>query len=62
MLHEMAKPRAIFLLRKSVQNAEEAIPVLNRADLPLRFHFRGREIEIEVTPKGNLTIRESRLA
>lgn len=56
----MAKPRAIYLLRKSIQGTEE-IPVLDRADLPLRFNFKGREINIEATPKGNLTIREARL-
>jgi hypothetical protein len=56
----MAKPRAIFLLRKSVQGAE-GIPVLDRNDLPLRFYFKGREVSIEATPKGNLTIKEARL-
>ena len=59
---EMAKPRVVYLLRKSHQIAEDAIPVLTKADLPLRFHFKGREINIEVTAKGNLTIAETRLA
>lgn len=57
----MAKPRTIYLLRKSSQGAEEAIPVLTRTDLPLRFHYKGREINIEATPKGNLVITETRL-
>jgi len=55
-------PRLIYLLRKSIQTDEAAIPVLARTDLPLRFHYRGREINIEATPKGNLIIKESRLA
>lgn len=58
----MAKPRTIFLLRKSIQGAEEVIPVLTRTDLPLRFYYKGREINIEASPKGNLIIKESRLA
>ena len=57
----MAKPRTVYLLRKSNQAAADAIPVLTRTDLPLRFHYKGREINIEATPKGNLTITESRL-
>lgn len=56
----MAAPKNIYLLRKSRQSTN-AIPVLSRNDLPLRFYFKGREINIEATPKGKLVIREIRL-
>jgi hypothetical protein len=52
----MAKPRTIYLLRKSSQGAEEAIPVLTRTDLPLRFHFQGKEVEITASNRGRLQI------
>lgn len=54
-------PRLVYLLRKSRQVEETAVPVLKRDDLPLRFYYKGREINIEATPKGNLIIKESRL-
>lgn len=50
-------PRNIYLLRKSRQTADP-VPVLGRSDFPLRFHFKGREIQIAVTPKGRLQLSE----
>lgn len=54
-------PRLIYLLRKSVQPDSTAIPVLKRDDFPLRFVFKGQEITIAVTQKGNIEISKQRL-
>lgn len=54
-------PRLIYLLRKSVQSESTAIPVLKRDDFPLRFVFKGQEITLAVTQKGNIEITKQRL-
>lgn len=50
-------PRNIYLLRKSKQ-VPEIVPVLDKNDFPLRFHFKGREIQVAVTQKGKLQLSE----
>lgn len=54
-------PRLIYLLRKSIQDGD-SMPVLKRNDFPLRFHFKGDEVSIAVTAKGNLSITKQPLA
>lgn len=55
------KPKLIYLLRKSVQTDTAAIPVLKRDDFPLCFYFKGQEITITVTKKGNIDVKKHRL-
>jgi hypothetical protein len=54
-------PKLLYLLRKSRQVEETAIPVLKRDDFPLRFYFKGNEVSIVVTPKGNIEVTKTRL-
>jgi hypothetical protein len=54
-------PKLIYLLRKSKQAETAAIPVLKRDDFPLCFYFKGQEINITVTPKGNIEVTKQRL-
>jgi hypothetical protein len=53
-------PKLIYLLRKSIQDSA-ALPVLKRDDFPLRFVFKGQEVTIEVTTKGNIEVSKQRL-
>lgn len=54
-------PKLVYLLRKSIQTETDAIPVLRHNDFPLRFFFKGQEVSITVTQKGNLEIAKRRL-
>jgi hypothetical protein len=54
-------PKLIYLLRKSIQADPAAIPVLKRDDFPLCFYFKGQEINIAVTQKGNIEVTKQRL-
>ena len=54
-------PKLIYLLRKSIQSDSTTIPVLKRDDFPLRFVFKGQEITVAVTQKGNIEITKQRL-
>jgi hypothetical protein len=54
-------PKLIYLLRKSIQGDSAEIPVLKRDDFPLRFMFKGQEITVAVTPKGNIEVTKQRL-
>lgn len=49
-------PKLIYLLRKSKQSEDTAIPVLKRDDFPLRFYHGGKEIVIEATGRGRLKL------
>jgi len=53
-------PKLIYLLRKSSQ-AETSVPVLKRDDFPLRFYFKGMEVNIAVTKSGNIEVNKQRL-
>jgi hypothetical protein len=55
-------PKLIYLLRKGSQADAAAIPVLKRDDFPLRFYFKGREINISITKKGNIEVTKHRFA
>jgi len=55
-------PRLIYLLRKSKQAEDAAIPVLRKTDFPLRFYFKGHEVTIAVTQNNNLEVNKTRLA
>jgi len=55
-------PKLIYLLRKSKQAEDAAIPVLKRNDFPLRFYFKGHEVSIAVTANGNIEVTKTRLA
>lgn len=54
-------PKLIYLLRKSIQGDSASVPVLKRDDFPLRFQFKGEEITIEITRKGNIEVNKQRL-
>lgn len=53
-------PKLIYILRKSKQD-EGSVPVLKRDDFPLRFYFKGMEVNVAVTTKGNIEITKHRL-
>ena len=54
-------PRLVYLLRKSKQTEEQSIPVMHKNDFPLRFYFKGHEVCIDITTKGNIEVTKSRL-
>lgn len=55
-------PKLIYLLRKSTQAEGATVPVLNKNDFPLRFCFKGQEVVVNITQKGNIEITKHRLA
>lgn len=54
-------PKLIYLLRKSKQSEDTAVPVLKRDDFPLCFYFKGHEVNIAVTTNGNINVTKTRL-
>lgn len=57
----MAAPTQTYLLLRKSRQGDGKIVVLRRIDFPLRFHFKGSEILIEVTPNGKLNMSSTRL-
>jgi hypothetical protein len=46
----------LYHLRKSHQD-QTSIPILRKNDFPLRFYFKGKEVNVTVTKKGHLEIK-----